>query len=356
MKSLLSIGTSISLFASLGLPINSWASPIAAWSPSDSLLLAKPRPVPANHAADVRYAVLLCLSEEVEVAKSSLSSAPVAPTSSQPQPAVLSTTTLATSPALPNFSGNFADETSAFSQRVQLATAHRLRGEYGQAEELYRQLVQESKEAIHAFFLAECAAANGNAQVAEAARELYAQRRQQAHAPQMAVPGSKSKRRATLPGRAASAKTPASPRLTRGENEVLTTASAKTSDRTVAGRVAPTLADTGKPQSANSVNPPIRLAAIVRHAQTGTALAGAQVRVFDPINLQELTATSDANGLVVIDGLRSGAMLKVLVFRKDIGSTETLVELSEAATKHAPIVGAILYLGADATSLERDVN
>ena len=239
---------------------------------------------------DIRYAVLLGLSEEVEPLGASVPMGEPTEGSQAPERIV----PRRSGPALPRFEGSVAGSAAPapLAREIQLATAYRLRGEYREAEALYSSIVRLSDEALHAFFLAECATANGHALLAEHARTLYRERR------------SAGETRAT----------------SRRSTDI---AFAKTAAASVA---------------------PVRLAAVVRDGRAGVAVAGCSVRVLDPIALREHSARTDANGLVVVDGLSAGATLYVEATRGELLAM-AFVELSEAATRHAPLVGAILHLG-----------
>ena len=82
-----------------------------------------------------------------------------------------------TLPAVPQFAAPTHAAAPELNQLIQLATAHRLRGETVEAGEYYAQIIRQSDDAKHVFFFAEMARANGQSLLAEALQARYAQLR-----------------------------------------------------------------------------------------------------------------------------------------------------------------------------------
>ncbi len=232
-------------------------------------------------ASDLDYAILLGISEAVEA---DLVFDAVANTHARHAESREQQTLCAEHlPAVPTFAEANTQETPELSRLVQLATAHRLRGETIEAAAYYAQVVQLSPKPIHLHFFAECARTNGDRMLADRLAQKYA-----------------------------------------------------------VARVTATEAPIARPSTK-----PVRLAGVITHATTGTPLRGVSVRVLDPISLREHSAITDANGLFVVDGLTSGATLTLQASLTDFVVDQHELLLDAAQTSSTPIVGMRIYLQPD---------
>lgn len=174
-----------------------------------------------------------------------------------------------------------AEETTELARAVQIATAYRLRGETIAAAEAYQDVLALSRKPVHAYFYAEVASANGDQLLAAHLSELY---------------------------RAAQR------------------------------------AGSDLPTAATDVVSDVRIAGVATDASTGGTLDNAEVRVLDPVSLREFTASTDANGLFVVDGVSRGAHLQIVAVAAGYLANETALYVDPAHTQHAPMMGTRLYL------------
>ena len=234
-----------------------------------------------SDARDINYAILLSISEEVETAPAYLVTVDMIEERRLAQAVAAQDL-----PAVPTFDDEGA---SRLAQSVQLATAHRLRGETIAAAEHYAQVMQLSQNPIHAFFYAEAAAANGDAMLAAHLRKIYS--------------------------------------------------AAKSAGDTTLNRT----------QVDPSVKV-IRLAGVISDINM-RIIANASIRIFDPIALIEHTVTSDANGLFVVDGLSNAAELQILAQATGFDESEQTFYVNPENTKHAHMIGMRIYLQPTAAGL-----
>ncbi len=246
-----------------------------------SLTLTSVTAQTASPAPDLDYAILLGISEAID--DEAFADAAHDPRVRQAERREMQSTCAEHLPAVPTFTDADAQETPALARLVQLATAHRLRGESIAAAGYYAQVVQLSQNPIHLHFFAECARDNGDDMLAELLAERYTVAR--------------------------------------------ATGTASFHDTTPA---------TG--------TKPIRLAGIVTDASNGNRLRYVEVRVLDPLRLVELTVTTDANGLFVVDGLTRGATLTVRATLDDYEISLEELKLDARTNAQTPIVGTRIYL------------
>ena len=238
-----------------------------------------------NPVHDIDYAILLSISEEVEIAeryevdaRTRLAGATAARRREQ-------ATAASTQPAVPSFEGEAdAGETPEVSRAIQTATALRLRGETVAAAEAYARVLELSRVPVHAFFYAEVARANGNALLADHLAALYREAR-------------------------------------------------------AGGTPLPTVSE--------EATRDIRIAGVVTDAGTGAVLRDVTVRVLDPLSHRVLTASTDANGLFVVDGVSREARVRIVAERAGFGVGEQELYIDPAHTRHAPMVGTRVYLQAE---------
>ena len=243
-----------------------------------------------NSVQDIDYAILLSISEEVEIAERYEVDASARMAAATAARRHEQATAASARPAVPTFGGEApAEETPEVSRAIQTATALRLRGETVAAAEAYARVLELSRQPIHAFFYAEVARANGDDLLADYLAALYREAR-------------------------------------------------------AAGTQLPTLSEESDRD--------IRIAGVVSEAGTGAMLREVTVRVLDPLSHRVYTASTDANGLFVVDGLSRDARVRIVAERAGFEVGEEELHIDPAHTQHAPMVGTRVYLRREAGMAE----
>lgn len=184
-------------------------------------------------------------------------------------------------PALPAFEASRDEPGTALAEQIQLATAHRLRGESELAADYYAKVVRASAQPIHLHFYAEVARTNGHDLLADYLNNLY-DKAQNGKRPLLAQP--------------------------------------------------------------KQAGVPVRIAAVIYDAQSGNCLADVTVQVLEKTALVEHSARTDRNGLFVIDGLRQNSGLLMMLTKAGYQSQMLEQDLSEEALGKGKLLGLRLFL------------